>query len=76
MKATKKTTKLRRYTYLGCPLTRNRTAWCFRLCAPGAEGRGRCGRVAPHALKSRIQECIERFNKRRLNSQTRLSIEE
>ena len=60
---------VQQYTYLGCPLTRNRTAWCFRLCVPDADGRGRCGRIAPHALKSRIQECIERFNKRRANSQ-------
>jgi len=68
MKVTKITRQLKRYTYLGCPLTRNRTAWCFRLCAPEADGRGRCGRVAPHALKSRIQECIERFKKQRLDS--------
>ncbi len=53
-----------RYTYLGCPLTRNRTAWCYRICTPGAEGKGRCGRVAPHALRSRIQECIERYKER------------
>ena len=65
MKTTKNTTQLKRHTYLGCPLTRNRTAWCFRLCAPDSDGNGCCGRIAPHALKSRIQECIERFNKRR-----------
>gem|GEM_PF-6766618 len=50
--------------YLGCPLTRNRTPWCFRLCHPNAAGEGRCGRVAPHALRGRTQICIEHFKKR------------
>jgi hypothetical protein len=41
----------------GCPLTRNRSNWCFRLCTPKA-GRGRCGRLAPHGFLSRIQQAI------------------
>lgn len=49
------------YTHLGCPLTRNRTAWCFRLCAPDDDGNGRCGRLAPYHLKGRTQGSIERF---------------
>ena len=53
-----------RYTYLGCPLTRNRTAWCFRLCAPDPQGNGRCGRIAPHDLKGRTQLSIQRYNAR------------
>jgi acyl-coenzyme A thioesterase PaaI-like protein len=52
------------YTYLGCPLTRNRSAWCYRLCAPDGEGHGRCGRVAPHSIKSYIQLAIEKHNKK------------
>jgi acyl-coenzyme A thioesterase PaaI-like protein len=59
---TKKGTK--EYTCLGCPLTRNRTMWCFRLCRPDTEGKGRCGRVAPHGLRSRTQLGIESYNKR------------
>jgi len=55
---------LREYTYLGCPLTRNRSPWCFRLCAPDVEGHGQCGRVAPHALTGRIQAGIQEYNKR------------
>jgi hypothetical protein len=51
---------LRSYTYLGCPLTRNRSPWCFRLCIPDEKGQGECGRIAPHALKSRIQLGIEK----------------
>ncbi len=50
---------VREYTYLGCPLTRNRSAWCFRICIPDEKGHGHCGRVAPHGLKSRTQLAIE-----------------
>jgi len=57
-----------KYTYLGCPLTRNQTPWCFRLCAPNAEGKGRCGRIAPHTLKGKTQLAIEAYNKRRLEA--------
>jgi acyl-coenzyme A thioesterase PaaI-like protein len=49
---------IRAYTYLGCPLTRDRTAWCFRLCVPDAHGKGQCGRIAPHGLKGRTQLAI------------------
>jgi len=49
---------MKAYTYLGCPLTRNRTPWCFRLCTPDPDGSGKCGRVAPHSFKSRIQKGI------------------
>ena len=52
---------IREYTCLGCPLTRNRTAWCFRLCTPDEEGNGRCGRIAPHSLKGRTQLSVERY---------------
>jgi hypothetical protein len=56
---------VKKYTYLGCPMTRNRSAWCFRLCPPDARGNGRCGRVAPHSLKGRTQLAIEAYNRRR-----------
>jgi hypothetical protein len=54
---------LKEYTYLGCPLTKNRSAWCFRLCTPNTIGNGRCGRVAPHSLTSRIQQSIIDYKK-------------
>lgn len=58
-KKTLRTTKgIRKYTYLGCPLTRNRSAWCFRICVPDRKGLGRCGRVAPHGLRGRTQLAI------------------
>ena len=55
--------KLKEYTYLGCPLTHNRSAWCFRLCIPDEVGNGRCGRIAPHSLISRIQQSIIDYNR-------------
>jgi acyl-coenzyme A thioesterase PaaI-like protein len=56
---------LKEYTYLGCPLTRNRSPWCFRMCTPDIAGHGRCGRIAPHALVGRIQAGIQQHNKTR-----------
>lgn len=61
---------LQEYTYLGCPMTKNRSPWCFRMCKPNADGTGLCGRVAPHGFKSRIQQGIEDFNKRQADSPT------
>jgi hypothetical protein len=49
---------------VGCPLTRNRSAWCYRLCAP-EHGLGACGRVAPHALRGRTDLAIEKYLQRR-----------
>jgi len=57
------------YTFLGCPLTRNRSAWCHRLCAPDKDGHGRCGRIAPHGLRGRTDLAIFRHKKRMLAAQ-------
>ena len=62
---------LKQYTYLGCPLTRNRSPWCFRLCTPDVAGHGHCDRVAPHGFKGRIQLGIENYNKRQLEAHCR-----
>ena len=61
---------LKEYTYLGCPLTKNRSPWCFRLCKPNDDGTGTCGRLAPHAFKSRIQQGIEDFKNKQAESST------
>jgi hypothetical protein len=64
MKLKKRPRRLPRYTSLGCPLTRNRSNWCFRLCRP--EGQiGLCGRHAPHRMRSRIQTAIARHQARK-----------
>ncbi len=64
------------YTYLGCPMTKNRSPWCFRMCKPDAAGAGLCGRPAPHAFKSRIQQGIEDFKKKQAESSTLLRHQE
>ena len=49
-------------TYLGCPLTKNQSAWCYRLCQP-AQGRGSCGRVAPHCHAGRTRRAIKALHR-------------
>jgi len=44
----------------GCPLTRSRTNWCYRMCVP-VNGLGVCGRIAPHTLRGRTDLAIERY---------------
>lgn len=41
----------------GCPLTRNRSNWCFALCQP-KQGIGACGRAAPYAVSGRTRDAI------------------
>lgn len=48
------------YTCLGCPLTKSHSLWCHRLCVP-KDGKGFCGRVAPHALMGSTGQAILRF---------------
>ncbi len=64
-KTNKKKSGLKEYTYLGCPLTANRSPWCFRLCVPDQKGTGRCGRLAPHSLTGRTQHAIEHHKKKK-----------
>ena len=56
---------IREHTYLGCPLTRNRSAWCFRICTPDLKGLGKCGRVAPHSLLSSTQLAIKKHDEKK-----------
>ena len=63
-KKRKRSNSIKEYTYLGCPLTLSRSAWCYRLCSPDINGNGRCGRLAPHSFKSKIQICIKNYNKK------------
>ncbi len=53
----------RTYTTLGCPMFRNRPAWCWRACVP-QEGLGACGRPAPHAMLDRYQRAILEYSAR------------
>jgi len=58
MEIRKKRKRLPEYTYLGCPMTKNRSPWCFRICRPDFDGTGQCGRLAPHSIKGNIQQGI------------------
>jgi len=58
---------IREYTYLGCPLTQSNSAWCYRMCVPDKNGKGYCGRIAPHSVKSRIQIGIENYKQMQLS---------
>lgn len=53
-------TRVPEYTCLGCPLTKNQSLWCHRLCVP-KKGIGFCGRVAPHAVVGRTARAIRNY---------------
>jgi len=69
LKAIRTRTRVPDYRCLGCPLTKSRTQWCYRICVP-VEGIGTCGRIAPHSLMGRTQEAILRHEIRRTNDAT------
>jgi hypothetical protein len=52
---------LRTYTVIRCPFNGHQVGWCRRLCQP-VEGRGACGRPAPHAMVGRYQAAIASCN--------------
>jgi len=56
---------IREHAHLGCPLTRNKSPWCFRICTPAPDGTGECGRVAPHSLMSSTQMAIVKHKKKK-----------
>jgi hypothetical protein len=45
------------YTVATCPHNGHQVGWCRQLCAP-VDGRGTCGRPAPHGLQGRTQRAI------------------
>lgn len=44
----------------GCPMTKNRSGWCFGMCVPH-DGEGACGRIAPHSLIGRTDRALIRY---------------
>ncbi len=60
--------KLPDYTYLGCPMTKNRTPWCFRMCKIDKDGKGQCGRPAPHSFRGNIQIGIDKYKSGRIKT--------
>ena len=55
---------LRAYTVVRCPMNGQQVGWCRGLCEP-VEGRGLCGRVAPHGIQGRTQLAIAAQRARR-----------
>ena len=51
-------------TLWGCPLTKNRTNWCYAMCVP-ENGLGLCGRPAGHAQLSKTQLAILEHRRRK-----------
>ena len=56
-RALEKRKGLSRYMRHGCPMTKSNTKWCYGMCKP-VNGRGYCGRIAPHGLEGRTQRAI------------------
>ena len=57
----KRNRRLPAFTVLRCPMVGHQASWCRGLCRP-LEGRGICGRLAPHAMLDRTQRAILRHN--------------
>ena len=51
------------YITLRCVVAGHQVTWCKGLCEP-IDGRGTCGRLAPHSLKSATQLAIAAYNRR------------
>ena len=49
-----------KYTVLRCPLNGHQVSFCMGLCEP-IDGRGVCGRLAPHAMLGKTQRAIAAY---------------
>lgn len=59
----RKQPSLRTYTVIRCPFNGHQVSFCRGLCQP-IEGKGHCGRLAPHAMIGRHQAAIARYAER------------
>jgi len=55
----------RTYTIIECPYNGHQVSFCRGLCEP-VEGKGHCGRLAPHAMIGRTQAAIASYKARSL----------
>lgn len=60
---------LKPYITLRCVVAGHQVTWCRAECRP-IEGRGLCGRLAPHGLKGRTQIAIAGYNARKANQES------
>ena len=68
-KQDRKKTTFRSYTIIECPYNGYQVSFCRGLCEP-VEGRGHCGRLAPHAMIGRHQAAIMSYKDRPLKLDT------
>lgn len=65
VRAESKRPQLRAYTVLRCRAGgRHHVGWCYMMCKP-VDGKGLCGRQAPHAVDNTHRKAIRAFNERR-----------
>jgi len=64
MKTRRRKRRIQQDTFSGCPLTHHHTRRCLRICRPGEQGKGSCGRIAPHSVKGRFQQAVLDYNAR------------
>ena len=55
----------RSYTIIECVYNGHQVSFCRGLCEP-IDGKGHCGRIAPHAMIGRHQAAIASYKARRL----------
>ena len=68
LKAVKRIPREKFHREWGCPMTKNRTPWCFAFCTP-IDGLGECGRLAPHGLVGRTDGAIMRYKARQAQAE-------
>ena len=51
------------FRVLRCPEVGHQASWCHMLCEP-VDGKGTCGRAAPHIMTDRTQRAIKKYIKR------------
>jgi len=50
--------------FFRCRMVNDQVSWCRMLCKPH-KGLGRCGRLAPHELRSEHHKAMTAFKERR-----------
>jgi len=62
-KHARKRIAFRSYTIIECPYNGHQVSFCRGLCEP-INGKGHCGRIAPHAMIGRHQAAIASYKAR------------
>ena len=65
----RKRISFRSYTTIQCPYNGHQVSFCRGLCEP-INGKGHCGRIAPHAMIGRTQAAIASYQARAVKDRT------